>query len=301
MSKQTTTGKYFDPLSVRASIIADNYSEMPVRSIAARVERIKEYFWRIIDNEPRRELFHIPKDCYEYDERREPNEVGLLEKRSGEKKTTLTPLEILEGRTHSDVNKWLFHYGDDLMNRLPADILTDYRGFFSVCRSLNDQAKEMAVQLAVAFDNRKRGSKSYPGSLAKRMQAGKAYTRLLRYEDTKFTRLVLFDHEKHAIHGSESDPRRVLMFPGTKFWAVTRGHFGTGTVHGVFSSESAKFDASLHRDRDCVTVHWISRCDPNGQRFAVVTFVHCELYPEDVEWFDAHIHDLKIDRGTYQP
>ncbi len=301
MSKQTTTSNYFDPLSVRASIIADNYSEMPVRSIAARVKHIQDYFWRIIDDEPRRELFYIPKHLYEYDERREPNEVGLLEKRIGEKKSTLTPLEILEGRTYSDVNKWLFHYGDDLMHRLPPDILTDYLRFFSVCRSLNDQAKEMAVRLAEAFDACKHGTKTYPGSLRARIQAGKAYTRLLRYEDTKFTRLVLFDHEKHAVHGSESDPRRVLMFLGTKFWAVTRGHFGTGTVHGVFSSESAKFDASLHRDRDCVTVHWMSKCNPNGQRFAVVTFVHCELYPEDVAWFDAHIHDLKIDHGAYRP
>jgi hypothetical protein len=131
------------------------------------------------------------------------------------------------------------------------------------------------------------------------MKASKAYTRLLRYEDTKETQLVLFDHKRSPIHSQESDPRHVLMFAGTKFWAVTRGAFGTGTIHGVYSKRSS-FDASLHRDRDCMTVHWISRSDAEGHRLAIVTFVHCALYPEDVEWFARHVDCLTIDPLLYE-
>lgn len=299
MSSKTLTDKWFDPESVCASIIRENYSEMPIRSIASIVERIRSGFWRIIDDDPRRHVFFIPESEYDRDERGDEFEIGLLVKRTGESKRELSPLEVVEGRTHNDSKKWRFHYGDELLERLPADVLSDYADFLRACKILNDRGREKALRLAESFDAVNRGAKSFPGSLTERMRNGRTLTRLLRYEDTKETNLVLFDHKCQAILSQESDPRHILMFPGTKFWGVTRGHYGTGTVHGVYSKKNAQFDASLHHDRSCMTLHWISKSDTNGHRFAVVTFVHCELYPEDVEWFDAHIHDLKIDRAAY--
>lgn len=300
MKSQKLTDSYFDPISVRASIISENYSEMPVRSIASLVRRIQRGFWRIIDHEPRRDRFGIPEGEYEHDERGEELEVGLLPKRTGGSKAALSAVEIAEGRTQNDMNKWRFHYGDDLLLKLPPELLTDYYDFFGACQVLNERGREKAIRLAEAFDEMNDGVERYPGSLAERMKAGKAYTRLLRYEDTKETKLVLFDHQSRPVHSQESDPRHVLMFVGTKFWAVTRGMYGTGTIHGVYSKQSAHFDASLHRDRDCITIHWISESDESGHRLAIVTFVHCALYPEDVAWFNAHICDLAIDRASYR-
>lgn len=300
MTLYKTIDRYFDPESVRASIIAENYSEMPVRSIASLVRRIQGGLWRIIDRSPWRDSFFIPPGEYAHDERGDELEVGLLAKRTGEQKAAPSPTEIAEGRTHYDGNKWRFHYGDELNSKLPGELRAQYRDFLSACRLLNDRGRYMAFRLAEAFDAANTGTKKYPGSLAERMKEGRAYTRVLRYEDTKETRLVLFDHRKAPIHSKESDPRHVIMFTGTKFWAVTRGLFGTGTIHGVYSEESAAFDASLHRDRDCMTIHWISKCDEEGNRLAVVTFVHCALYPEDIEWFEAHIGDLAIDAASYR-
>jgi len=294
------TDGYFDPLAVRASIKMENYSEMPIRSIASIVKRIQRGFWRIIDDEPTRECFRIPESEYRRDERGDELEVGLLAKRTGEQKKIQTPVEIAEGRTHNDANKWRFHYGDELVRKLSPDVRAEHRDFLSACRTLNDRGRKMAYSLAVAFDALNSGTKKYPGSLAERVKGSQAYTRLLRYEDTKETQLVLFDHRCRPIHSQESDPRHVIMFTGTKFWAVTRGIYGGGTVHGVYSAHSREFDASLHRDRDCMTIHWISKCDEHGHRLAIVTFVHCMLEPEDVTWFDVHVGDLAIDPALYK-
>ena len=299
MSKQIKLDPYFDADSVRASFILENYSEMPIRSIQHLVLRIQHGFWRIIDDEPRRDLFFIPEIEYERDERGDEFEIGLLPKRTGESKTALSPLEVVECRTHNDSKKWRFHYGSKLSRKLPRAIFNDYRDFFGACKILNDRGKEMAIRLAQAFDEANKGEKFFPGSLVTRIKEGIALTRLLRYEDTTETKLVLFDHKCRPICAAESDSRHVLMFPGTKFWGVTRGLYGTGTVHGVFSRHNEKFDASLHHDRSCMTIHWISKNEQSGKRFAVVTFVHCVLYPEDVEWFDANINELKIDRALY--
>lgn len=300
MTSHKSTDRYFDPESVRASIISENYSEMPVRSIASLVGRIQGGLWRIIDRSPWRNSFFIAPDEYARDERGDELEVGLLAKRTGGAKAAPSPTEIAEGRTHYDSNKWRFHYGDELAAKLPCDLRAQYRDFLGACRILNDRGRYMATRLAEAFDAVNSGKVRYPGSLAERMKGSRAYTRILRYEDTKETQLVLFDHRKAPICSKESDPRHVLMFTGTKFWAVTRGMYGTGTVHGVYSKQSAAFDASLHRDRDCITIHWISRSDGEGNRLAIVTFVHCTLYPEDIEWFDAHIGDLAIDTASYR-
>jgi hypothetical protein len=299
MTSQKSTDRYFDPPAVCASIISENYSEMPVRSIASLVDRIQRGLWYIIDKEPRRDRFFISPEIYVRDERGDELEVGLLIKRTGGAKTAPSPTEIAEGRTYYDGNKWRFHYGDELLCKLPREILIEYRDFLGACRVLNNRGRHMAIRLAEAFDVTNKRMPQYPGLLAERMKASKAYTRLLRYEDTKETQLVLFDHKRSPIHSQESDPRHVLMFAGTKFWAVTRGVFGTGTIHGVHSKQSW-FDASLHRDRDCMTVHWISRSDTVGHRLAIVTFVHCTLYPEDVEWFARHIDCLEIDPLLYR-
>ena len=71
MSSKTLTDHYFDPESVRASIIRENYSEMPIRSIASIVERIRSGFWHILDEDPRRDTFFIPESDYKRDYERD--------------------------------------------------------------------------------------------------------------------------------------------------------------------------------------------------------------------------------------
>jgi hypothetical protein len=188
-------------------------------------------------------------------------------------------------------------------------LIRDYHRFLSSCALFNERAYQIALSVARAFDAvNSRGRSvhgSYPGSLEERIAKSKTITRLLRYEQVLGTApdaslhrdrscltihwlsshpgLTLFDRFGQAIRVNETDPRRILVFPGTKFWGVTRGLYGSGTLHGV-------------RDKRC------SSPMPQGaneERFAIVSFVHCALTPDDVAWMDAHLHELAIDRTRY--
>jgi hypothetical protein len=165
-------------------------------------------------------------------------------------------------------------------------------------------AQKIALLVARAFDTCNAPSHDipgrYPGSLEERIANSKTITRLLRYEQAVSTApdaslhrdrscftihwlsshpgLILFDRFGQAIRVNETDPRCILVFPGTKFWGVTRGLYGSGTLHGV-------------RDKRCSSPPQSA----NEERFAIVSFVHCALTPPDVAWMDAHLHELAID------
>lgn len=293
--------RYFDPPSVRASIIHDNWSQTPCRSNAHLVGRIQRGFARLLDEEPNRDLFLIPEERYERDENGEEYEVGLLPKRTGGLKRTLTPTEMVEGRTSYDSNKWRFHYGDDLLRHLAEfpELLHKHRDFLSACRILNNRAAHLAKSLARAFDQSGR-----PGNLEAKFASGKSFTRVLRYEQpvagapdaglhrdrsaltfhwySSHPGLVLFNHAGNSMSGSETDPRTIIAFPGTKFWAMTRGEYGSGTIHGVR-------DVRHQSESERTLV----------QRYAIVTFVHPTLDAEDVAFMREHIAALHIDQRAF--
>ncbi len=302
MKSSPLVRRYIDPNSIALEIVSKNYSEVAWPPGIARVaERCRKGFWQLLDQEPHQEPFRIPPAEYQYDERGDELEIGLLPKCTGESKKILTPLEIAEGRTHSDGNKWRFHFSDELPLRLSGnpELLARYQDFFAACRLFNNRAHMIATSVAQAFDAYNRFPNEYPGSLVKRVQRGRAVTRLLRYEESKGSKLVVFDHSGKPTYTNESDPRRILVFPGTKFWGVTRGIHGTGTVHGVYDPRSTHFDATLHHDRDCFTVHWLSKPEADNYRFAIVTFVHCALKPEDVAFMNKNMAALAIDPTQY--
>lgn len=310
MKQDAVIAKYLDPLSVRISIITENYSELPWRSFEAEASRVQQDFWKLLDHELRRDMFCVPEEKYEKDERGEELEIGLLQKRTGGAKTMLTPQEIAEGRFGYDSNKYRFHFARDLLSVLSdeKELMRDYRRFLSGCALFNERAQQIALLVARAFDACNSSGRtvvgSYPGSLEERIAKSKTITRLLRYEQTEgavpdaslhrdrscFTihwlsshpGLTLFDHAGHAVSANETDPRRILVFPGTKFWGVTRGLYGSGTLHGVRDRRRTQSSQNAHE-----------------QRFAIVSFVHCALTPEDVAWMEAHLHELKIDRARY--
>jgi hypothetical protein len=186
--------------------------------------------------------------------------------------------------------------------------VTSVRNFLSGCALFNDMAQRIALLVARAFDAcntpRHAAAECYPGSLEERIKQSKTITRLLRYEQvvgaapdallhrdrscftihwlSSHPGLVLFDRFEQSVKVNETDPRRILVFPGTKFWGVTRGLYGFGALHGV---------RDPRRSRESQNA--------NEQRFAIVSFVHCALTPEDVAWMDAHFHELTIDRTRY--
>jgi hypothetical protein len=297
-------------MSVRLSIITENYSELPWRSIRAQAACVQRDFWKILDNEARQDLFCIPEETYEKDERGDELEIGLLKKRTGGTKSELTLLEIAEGRLAYDSNKYRFHFAHDLLLALKHEkaLLHDYRSFLSNCALFNERAQEIARLIARAFDEcndrRRTTSVCYPDSLEERIIKSKTITRLLRYEqafgvtpDASLHRdrscftihwlsshpgLTLFDHSGQVVHVHETDPRRILVFPGTKFWGVTRGLYGSGALHGVRDKRRSLVSQQV-----------------NDQRFAIVSFVHCALTPDDVAWMNTHLHTLTIERTHY--
>ncbi len=294
--------RYFDPLSVRASIIHENWSQTPSRSFAHLVRRIQNGFARILDDESQHAPFLISEALYERDENGEEYEVGLLPKRTGGVKRVLTPTEAIEGRKSYDTNKWRFHYGDDLLPHLAGqtEVLRAHRDFLSACRIMNNRGAYLATQLARAFDQC-----GYPGNLEAKFAKGKAFTRVLRYEQpqgnapdaglhrdrsaltfhwySSHSGLVLFNQAGNPMQGNETDPRAVMTFPGTKFWAMTRGRYGKGTIHGVRDNR---------RDLQAATT--------NQARYAIVTFVHSMLDPDDVLFMREHLPELRIDQGAYR-
>ncbi len=292
------------------SIALKGFCEIPWRNISADARRIRQGFWSLLDDDPRRDIFQVPESYYPHDELDEEMEFGLLEKRIGTIKAQLTELERVEGRTTHDGNKWRFHFNYELLdylyrhNALPGD----YSEFFGACTTLNMAAFHIARALAALYDEANSNSEhgdGWSGSLLSRVEKSHAVTRLLRYESITGTKpdatphrdrsaftvhwlsshpgLTLFNEKRERFRVNETSPTNILIFPAKKFWGITRGRHGTGTLHGVFDE----------RRRDVAQVS-------SEHRFAIVSFVHAILYPEDAAWMRSNIGELQLDPANYR-
>ena len=192
-------------------------------------------------------------------------------------------------RRSDSERKWFFHYcGDLTYSHLCASgaPVHEYENFFRALAKINARARIYAYQLAYAYDT----YFSCPsGPLAPRIKNAFCLTRALRYmsrEETEsydagihFDRsfitphwistqpgLMLFapDGTKHEARETSYDT--IAMFPSKKFAAVTRGKHGFGTAHGVKNKLRHK---------------------TTEDRFALVSFVHIPLSPEDVAWLKS--------------
>jgi hypothetical protein len=191
-------------------------------------------------------------------------------------------------RRSDDEKKWFFHYfGSSTMTHLLARgaPVNQYDTFFAALEKINEQAFMIAKKMARLYDEHGRLPS---GKLFPRMQQGSKLTRGLLYEQTESESgadalvhldrscitvhwfasepgLVVFDPDgaKHSVNELAHDT--VAVFIGKKFAGATHGIYGLGTPHGV-------------KDK---TRHLRAA---GQKRFALVSFVHIPLTPEDVEW-----------------
>lgn len=308
-SPRETLVEYLREHEAFERIIRDGFCEIAWPSVRSLTDRVKRGYWRLLDRDNLRHHFEIPSHEYDHDELGNPLEIGLLDKRKGAEKKELTPLEIAEGRKHYDANKCVFHYNEDLLSRLRKQrgLVEESSDIFGPCAQLNIDASHIARAIGALFDekNAQKRTGHYPGSFAESIVDSLATTRLLRYERPKgkvpdasphrdrcaitvhwissHPGLGLFAPDGRLLTANETDPEKILIFPGQKFWGATRGIYGTGTLHGVL-------------DRRRMEGKRTSR----SYRFVAVTFVHSKLDPETVAWMTANWNDLRIDPDDYK-
>jgi hypothetical protein len=257
-------------------------------------------FTHILDDPDARRIFTIPEAQYQRDELGEPYELGILPKKSGEEKSPdkMGFFDKATRRTVDDPLKDRFHYAARLLHLLRPEDRTKYASFMSALDELSKSALSIVRQIAEEFDRVKAQHsryKSYPGSLTERMYGAVAITRLLRYGKafakvhrdrdgfsvhhySSHSGLYLFDKKKKAHGIEETSPYSRSVFTGEKFWAATRGLFGTAVPHGV--------EASAYI--------------PPIPRFAIVTFIHIALTPADVKWLSEHVKEIEIDASLFK-
>lgn len=281
-------------------IARDGFYEFLWTDLSEHARRVYEGFDRLIAaNEAGKPALRFPRDSYARDEIGEELEAGLLEKKVGQLKAAPTAAEIAEGRLGADPNKHRFHYSNDLKLRvLGTPEADEYRSFLASCELMNDAALVIAKIVAMYVDAARPDL-----ALTERINAGKVITRILRYDhapnapfhakahrdrscltvhwDSSHPGLELFTRSRVWRAANETDPERLLVFPGLKFWSATRGEYGTGTIHRV---------RRLPREN--------AGAEAVERRFALVSFVHCAMTPDDVRWHHEHIRELAKDYPT---
>jgi len=187
-------------------------------------------------------------------------------------------------RRAKDESKFFYHLHGDQPNKDALSGIPEYESFFEGCDLLNTYAHQLVIRVAEMFDmhDRKNGT-AYPSSLAEKFRNGTVVTRVLRYLErsersvdaaihldrsgmtvhwySSHPGLAIIDNRGHPQRIRETALDTIALFPGKKFAATTRGVYGPGTLHGV----RAERNDGVRADR-----------------FAVVTFVHPRLDPEDV-------------------
>lgn len=300
---------YMKREQVFAQIVEEGYAELPCESIAGVVGAAERGFTHFLydESDERREYFRAHSSEYPIDELGDELEFGFLETRKGGKKATLSALESAEGRHTYDANKERFHNSSALIAYLRVvhpeiadELIEAHWKFLSAGARLNMMAQLYASGIAAVFDemNAERLGGCYPGSMLSRVSLGSSVTRHLSYRplgddpapDAQVHRdrscwtfhwrsshrgLVLFDHAKMPVRPDETSCENLLVFPGTKFWSITRGKFGTGALHGVKSMRGAE------------------------DRHATVSFEHPYLTREDVLWHRAHQGALRFDPAEF--
>ena len=294
-------------------IRSHGFGTLPVEDMSLQLEIIRRGLWRILDDKTgaMQKAFSIDPSHYQLDEFGEPYEIGILPKKEGRVKegATLGFFDKAAGRTRDDPRKERFHYMTRLPMFLSQETRLEHDDFLKALRTINLQARRIALEVAREMDRVNRmfpeGHQSiYPRDLFPLVRRSSIITRLVRYHHVKglasdaqvhrdrallsvqeFSNvpgLCLFTREGKVQAGNETDPASIIVFTGEKFWAVTRGVFGTGVPHGVYD---------LRREGEAPV---------EEERFAVVSFVHIPLIQKDVSWLTSRISELKIDQEKYK-
>jgi hypothetical protein len=267
--------------NIAETVLARGFSEMDINAsiLAEHLESLREGMRLLTSSPDMRQLF--PATVVTKDEMGWDQDAGLI-RRSG-------------GETTSKVEeKFFFHYlsgknwsSDDVGMHLFVD-------FINSCSIINHEAKRIALSIAQEIDAIHAGS-GLP-RLVPAIEEAHVVTRILRYLERSegsadaFTHLdrgaitvhwwashpglVVFDKNGQPYRIDENAWDRIAVFVGKKFGAFFQGRYGFGTPHGVRDPRRA----TGHRD---------------GDRYALVTFVHAKLPPESVEWLHARRDDMK--------
>lgn len=301
-------------LLAAAAIRAQGFASLPVRDMSDRLAVIRRGLWRILNDESgaMQRAFTIDPSRYERDELDEPLEIGILKKKKGRVKQgkELGFFDRAAGRQKDDPNKERFHYAPSLLALISEETRSAHAKFLTALSDINTEAHNIALVFASEMDRvngmlPREHLSTYVGSFVERITSSCTITRLVRYRhvagrvsDAKVHRdrdflsvhhysnasgLCFFDKKDDRIEvDNEVDPSSVSIFTGEKFWAVTRGVFGTGALHGVFDRRRAQ-ESLL-----------------DEERFAVVSFIHVPLETRDLLWLRAHLDEIHIDQGRFQ-
>lgn len=246
-------------------IASQGFCSQPIHPdfLAERLPCIMDGMKRITENPYRHRHFPwrmLPQDLYGLDQE---IEYGLRLPEQGKPR------------------KYVFHYVleiEDLLHGvMPAH---EYVKFLWALRGVTLMSYKLATAVAEQFDQKNQGA--FSGSLLERIQKGRVVVRILRYAgaqyapraQTHFDRsaITLHLHASHpglVLFGADHAPREfpatdsglVAIFPGAKFIAATKGRYGLLTPHGVRASTTP------------------------DDRYALVSFIHPEARPEDVEFW----------------
>lgn len=187
--------------------------------------------------------------------------------------------------------KFFFHYQSPPVKWPFPDhtCFKRFAPFLESCSVLTARARAIAHDVAQTLDTHlQRTGHSY--NLAEALRGSRAVTRVLRYLPLEGARagnadayahmdrafltihwwasvegLLIFDEHGACHRIAETAWDRVAVFPGKKFFGLTRGMCSMKGIHGV---------------RD-------SRVTRNEDRIAIVTFVHANLTPEAVALMHA--------------
>ena len=292
----------------RLALLRQRYYRVACDDMSCVLLRAKKGFLELL-NDPRHKEFCINPNIYSKDEFGEPYEIGLLHKKSGQKKSLGNKgfFDKLAGRTKEDPMKQRFHYTGALMEILPEELKNAYREFLDACAEMNDMAKQEIMTLCHALDsyNAVRSMPLYNGSLVERMNKGIVITRLALYLPVKgrapdaqphadrdlFTvhpysshpGLYFFGEDKRAIAARETATDDQLVFIGDKFQGITRGKHGRSMVHGV---RDPRRKAGIIPETEA--------------RFTVVSFAQCALSADDVKYMKRNPKKFVIDQSQYR-
>ncbi len=209
--------------------------------------------------------------------------------------------------------KFTFQYRPQMVPRLieRGTPVAEYQDFLTALYYLDEYTKSVAIAVAETFDetNRRRGNAiTYPGSFAERLREGSCTIRVLRYLVQKEEIITLdlpdaaphidrsaltvhswashaglrvFGHDHTSQCVDETSFGSVAVFPGEKFAAITRGIFGYGTPHGV------RDERRKAGQRD-------------GDRFAIVCFMHPIAKEKDAQWLLANKHLIETYEKSFK-
>lgn len=257
------------------SLMEDGYVEFETSEVAADFSLIKDGM-RYITNDPRF-LAALPWRIHEADA------YGP----AYEQETGLRAPE-----PHKQDYKYVLQFTPDMV--MDRSVLSEpiVRSLFAALGRIDEHAREAALHVAVALDRRRR----FPHSIATALESGRVITRVLRYlpkrDETPDAKvhidrsfltvhywsshpgLRIFDPRGGIVPVRETSSRDIVVFPGRKFAALSRGTLGYGTPHGVRDERRKN---GSHGGED---------------RYAIVSFVHPKSTVEDAAWLHAHRDEI---------